>query len=101
MNGEERNIFPGGITNRANEGIMYTNVCSYAWEMKGVRTFGCINGGSLTCLHAVQTDSTTTLESSNKKTKTLVQIQNLTPFLNAENQNFVDTYSELEAVAEK
>lgn len=62
MDGEKRNIFPGGITHWANEGIMFTNMSSDAWEMKGMCTFSCVNGSSLTCLHAVQTDTTATPE---------------------------------------
>lgn len=62
MYGEERNVFPGGVADRADEASMLPDMGGDAWKMKGMATFRRVNGRPLPCLHAAQADSTATLQ---------------------------------------
>lgn len=61
VDGEQRNVFPGGFADGANELAMLAHVVGDAREVKCVSALRCVNGRALTRLHAVQTDSAATL----------------------------------------
>lgn len=67
MDGEERNVFPGTVADRANEAAMLPHVRSYARKMESVRALRCVNGRALPSFHAVQAYSTATLQKKRKQ----------------------------------
>lgn len=61
VGGEERNVFPNGVADWANQSCVVSDMRGNARKMKGMRTFGSVNGRSVPRLHATQTDSAATL----------------------------------------
>ena len=62
VDGEERDVFPGGVADGADKDAMAADMGSYAREVKGVATLRRVNGGALAGLDAVQAYPAATLQ---------------------------------------
>lgn len=66
VDSEERNVFPGGVADRADEASVLPDMRGDAREMEGVATLRRVNGRPLPCLDAAQAYPTATLQKNHQ-----------------------------------
>lgn len=74
VDSEERNVFPGGVADRADEASVLPDMRGDAREMEGVATLRRVNGRPLPCLDAAQAYPTATLQKKKSSTKPKFQL---------------------------